>query len=143
MSGGGSFLKKLLAGAFAGMFGAITGNPLVILRTRMIINKGERKSIWLFIKDVLNEDGVKGFYKGFSAMFLRAIVLSSTKMAVYDTCKMYVKNRFLLQGIPLQFLSAFVAGFFLTCTVMPFDMIRTRMMTPSDGNRVGFLQCAK
>ena len=128
-------MKKLLAGAYAGMFGAVTGNPFVILRTRMMINKGKKKSIWLFVKDVLNEEGITGFYKGFSAMFFRAIVLSSTKMAVYDTCKVFVKNRFMLQGIPLQFLSAFVAGFFLTCTVMPFDMIRTRMMTPNDGDK--------
>lgn len=96
VAGGDSFLKKLLAGAFAGMFGAVTGNPFVIIRTRMMVNKGKKKNIWLFVRDVLNEEGVTGFFKGFSAMFFRAIVLSSTKMAVYDTCKVYIKNRFML-----------------------------------------------
>lgn len=96
VGGSTSFLNKLLAGAFAGSFGAITGNPFVILRTRMIVNKGSKKNIWAFVKDVAREEGILGFYKGFSAMFIRAIVLSSTKMAVYDTCKIFVKRRFLL-----------------------------------------------
>lgn len=87
-----TFIGKLIAGAFAGAFGAITGNPFVILRTRMIVNKGTNKPLFSFVKDVLKEEGIVGFYKGFSAMFIRAIVLSSTKMAVYDTCKTLVRE---------------------------------------------------
>ena len=36
-------------------------------------------------------------------------------------------------GIPLQFMSAFTAGFFMTCTVAPFDIIRTRLMNQPVG----------
>ena len=33
----------------------------------------------------------------------------------------------------MQFLSAFTAGFFMACTVTPFDMVRTRIMNqPKD-----------
>ena len=46
-------------------------------------------------------------------------------------------------GIPLQFMSAFTAGFFMTCTVSPFDIIRTRLMNqPSDAKLYnGFADC--
>lgn len=36
-------------------------------------------------------------------------------------------------SIATQFLSAVAAGFFMTCTVSPFDMVRTRLMNqPAD-----------
>mmetsp|Transcript_27186 Transcript_27186/g.65054 ORF Transcript_27186/g.65054 Transcript_27186/m.65054 type:complete len:341 (+) Transcript_27186:149-1171(+) len=142
---------KILAGALAGLFGAVIGNPFVILRTRMVANDGERRNIVSFVKDVIRDDGLVGFYKGFTAMFLRAMVLSATKMVTYDTCKTMVQDKLLLEGVPLQFMSAFIAGLFITATVMPFDMIRTRMMLPSTShnNNVGdnkkhtsFVQCA-
>ena len=46
-------------------------------------------------------------------------------------------------GISLQFMSAFSAGFFMTCTVSPFDIIRTRLMNqPSDAKIYnGFVDC--
>ena len=142
---------KILAGALAGLFGALTGNPFVILRTRMVANDGERRNIASFVQDVIREDSLGGFYKGFTAMFLRAIVLSATKMVTYDTCKSMVHHKLLLEGVPLQFVSAFIAGLFITATVMPFDMIRTRMMLPSARNDKGgnnkkqttFVQSAK
>ncbi len=68
-----------------------------------------------------------GFYKGIEANIMRAMILNATKMGCYDTCKQLMKSYF-PEGIPLQFASAFTAGFFMTCTVSPFDIIRTRLM---------------
>lgn len=56
-------------------------------------------------------------------------------MAVYDQAKGYVVQATGLEktSIPAQFLSAVTAGFFMTCTVSPFDMVRTRLMNqPAD-----------
>jgi hypothetical protein len=51
---------------------------------------------------------------------------------------------FVSDGIQLQFMAAFSAGFFMTCTVSPFDIIRTRLMNqPSDAKLYnGFGDCA-
>ena len=65
VGGSTTFLNKLAAGAFAGCFGAVTGNPLVILRTRMIVNKGVKKNLFEFAKDIYSAEGIKGFYKGY------------------------------------------------------------------------------
>merc|ERR1711937_211394 len=65
-------------------------------------------------------------------------------MGCYDICKTWVKSTGLVsEGIPLQFMSAFVAGFFMTCTVSPFDIIRTRLMNqPTDAKLYnGFVDC--
>lgn len=81
------------------------------------------------------KQGVAGFYRGIDSNIARAMVLNGTKMGVYDQAKGYVVTA---TGLPksslvTQFLSAVTAGFFMTCTVAPFDMIRTRLMNqPAD-----------
>merc|ERR1719181_2707673 len=71
------------------------------------------------------------------------MILNATKMACYDTCKQMMKKSGIPDGIPLQFMSAFTAGFFMTCTVSPFDIIRTRLMNqPADAKIYnGFVDC--
>jgi solute carrier family 25 protein 14/30 len=69
-----------------------------------------------------------GFYKGLSANISRGIVLNATKLGTYDVIKTGLKTKFGFEGLPLHFFSAFTAGFFMTLTVTPFDMIRTRLM---------------
>jgi Mitochondrial carrier protein len=58
------------------------------------------------------------------------MVLNGTKMACYDQSKGYVVaiTGLSKQSIVTQFLSAVAAGFFMTITVSPFDMVRTRLM---------------
>lgn len=63
------------------------------------------------------------------------MVLNGTKMACYDQMKGYVVEFTGLSksNLMTQFLSATSAGFFMTCTVSPFDMVRTRLMNqPAD-----------
>ena len=75
---------------------------------------------------------------------MRACVLNATKMGCYDACKNKVKQSGIVkEGIPLQFMSALAAGFFMTCTVSPFDIIRTRLMNqPTDAKIYnGFVDC--
>jgi hypothetical protein len=39
---------------------------------------------------------------------------------------MIVKSNAVPSGLPTQFCAAFGAGFFMACTVAPFDMVRER-----------------
>jgi len=77
--------------------------------------------------------GFGGFYRGIDSNVMRAMVLNGTKMACYDTIKGVVNETTGLAktNILCQALSAFGAGFFMTCTVAPFDMVRTRLMNQS------------
>lgn len=69
-----------------------------------------------------------GFYKGLSANISRGIVLNATKLGTYDVIKTLIKTKSGMDGLGLHFCSAFTAGFFMTLTVTPFDMVRTRLM---------------
>lgn len=75
---------------------------------------------------------------------MRAMVLNATKMGVYDICKGYLKSTGVRDGMQLQFMSAFTAGFFMTCTVSPFDIMRTRLMNQPADKKIynGFIDCA-
>jgi len=141
---GAGFLSKFLAGALAGALGSLAGNPFDVLKTRMMAYEGsDSPSLGFFAKDVQQNQGFGGFYKGIQANVMRAMILNATKMACYDTCKQTFKP-YVPDGIALQFCSAFSAGFFMTCTVSPFDIIRTRLMNqPSDAKLYnGFGDCA-
>jgi len=95
----------------------------------------EVPSITATAKELFKNQGVGGFYRGIDSNIARAMVLNGTKMGVYDQAKGIVVEQ---TGLPktslaAQFLSAVTAGFFMTVTVSPFDMVRTRLMNqPAD-----------
>ena len=130
-----TFVKKFLAGSAAGALGSLAGNPFDVLKTKMMASEGSVPSISGTAKDLFKNQGVSGFYRGIDSNILRAMVLNGTKMACYDSAKdVVVKVTGLKKSsLIVQFLSAASAGFFMTCTVSPFDMIRTRLMNqPAD-----------
>eukprot|EP00523_Entomoneis_sp_CCMP467_P006851 CAMPEP_0168727986 /NCGR_PEP_ID=MMETSP0724-20121128/5453_1 /TAXON_ID=265536 /ORGANISM="Amphiprora sp., Strain CCMP467" /LENGTH=298 /DNA_ID=CAMNT_0008774821 /DNA_START=81 /DNA_END=977 /DNA_ORIENTATION=+ len=131
-----TFAKKFLAGSAAGALGSLAGNPFDVLKTKLMTSGGkEMPSMMKTAMELYGNQGVQGFYRGIDSNIARAMVLNGTKMGVYDQSKGYVVQ---LTGLPkkslgTQFLSAVTAGFFMTCTVAPFDMIRTRLMNqPAD-----------
>lgn len=142
---GAGFLSKFLAGALAGGIGSVAGNPFDVLKTRMMAYEGaEARGLGYFAGEVMKAQGIAGFYKGIEANIARAMILNATKMACYDQCKVFCKkNLGIKDGVQLQFMSAFTAGFFMTCTVSPFDIIRTRLMNqPTDAKLYnGFVDC--
>ena len=126
-----SFAGKFLAGSAAGAIGSLAGNPFDVLKTKMMVSNGrETPSIVKTAVDLFKGQGIAGFYRGIDSNIMRAMVLNGTKMGVYDQSKGYVVELTGLHKSSLvtQFLSAVTAGFFMTCTVAPFDMIRTRLM---------------
>eukprot|EP00980_Cylindrotheca_fusiformis_P013932 scaffold3618_cov129-Cylindrotheca_fusiformis.AAC.32 len=130
------FYKKFAAGSAAGALGSLAGNPFDVLKTRLMASSGrEVPSLLSTAKDLLAKQGVGGFYRGIDSNIARAMVLNGTKMACYDQAKGFVVDTtgWSRQSPQTTFFSAVAAGFFMTCTVSPFDMVRTRLMNqPSD-----------
>ena len=138
-------MSKFMAGALSGGLGSCAGNPFDVLKTRMMANESaESRGVGSFASEIYAKQGMKGFYKGIEANVIRATVLNATKMGCYDICKTKVKDLGIAkEGLWLQFMSAFVAGFCMTITVSPFDIMRTRLMNqPSDAKIYnGFFDC--
>ncbi len=133
-----------MSGSLAGAIGSIVGNPFDVLKTRMMASEGKsRQGLGYHVRDVLNNQGMQGMYRGISANVARAMILNATKMSVYDEAKIKVKSIGFQDGIACQFMSAFTAGFFMAVTVTPFDMVRTRLMNQPVQQKIysGMIDC--
>lgn len=137
------FIMKFSAGSLAGALGSTVGNPFDVLKTRLMTAEGEGATLTKVARDMYASQGIGGFYRGMEANVMRAMVLNGTKMGCYDQIKMTLKNGGMEAGLPLEFCSAFGAGFFMTCTVAPFDMVRTKLMNQPPDAKVysGFVDC--
>jgi hypothetical protein len=139
------FLMKFTAASLAGALGSIVGNPFDVLKTRLMTAEGKvAPSMVTVANDLYKSQGIGGFYRGMEANVMRAMVLNGTKMACYDQISIMIKKSGAIPaGLATQFSAAFGAGFFMTCTVAPFDMVRTKLMNqPPDAKMYsGFVDC--
>jgi len=140
------FYMKFLAGALTGGVGSVIGNPFDVLKTLAQTNKDASVPLSTMVKNMHRDQGVAGFYRGVEANVLRACVLNATKMGVYDLSKGYITEAtgWARKDVRTSFCSSFVAGFFMTCTVSPFDRIRTNLMSQPTDKKIydGLVDCA-
>jgi len=137
---------KFFAGALTGGFGSIIGNPFDVLKTLAQTNTSGA-SLGSMVTNMYKDQGMAGFYRGVEVNIARACVLNATKMGVYDVTKGYVTEYmgWSRKDVKTTFASAFVAGFFMTVTVAPLDMLRTKLMNqPTDAKIYdGLMDCLK
>jgi hypothetical protein len=140
------FYMKFLAGAITGGVGSVVGNPFDVLKTLAQTNKDKAVPLSTMVSKMHADQGIGGFYRGVEANILRACVLNATKMGVYDLTKGFVadKSGWDRKDIRTSFCSSFVAGFFMTITVSPFDRIRTNLMNQPTDKKIydGLVDCA-
>jgi len=140
------FYMKFLAGAITGGVGSVVGNPFDVLKTLAQTNKDAAVPLSDMVKNMHRDQGVAGFYRGVEANIMRACVLNATKMGVYDLSKGYVTEAtgWARKDVRTSFSSSFIAGFFMTCTVSPFDRIRTNLMSQPTDKKIydGLVDCA-
>jgi hypothetical protein len=80
---------------------------------------------------MLNKEWLDFIVTLLTANVMGACVLNATKMVCYNVSKGYVCNAagWARKDVRTSFCSATLAGFFMTCTVSPFDRIRTGLMS--------------
>ena len=137
---------KFAAGALTGGVGSLVGNPFDVLKTMAQTNSGHSDSLGNTLREFHAKNGVGGFYRGISANIMRACVLNATKMGVYDIAKGVVTEQtgWARKDLKTTFCSAMVSGLAMTCTVSPFDRIRTALMNQGDQKLyTGFVDCGQ
>jgi hypothetical protein len=138
------FYLKFAAGAITGGVGSLFGNPFDVLKTMAQTNSGTSEGLGKTLGDFYAKNGIRGFYRGISANIMRACVLNATKMGVYDIAKGVVTSStgWERKDLRTTFCSAMVSGLAMTCTVSPFDRVRTALMNQGDQKLYsGFLDC--
>lgn len=124
------FFSKFMAGSLSGALGTIVGNPFDVLKTKGMTNTQKEIPMSELVKKLYSQQGLMGFYRGFSANIMRASVLNGTKMSCYDQIKGWILTRtnWTRKDLRCQAVSAFGSGFFMSLTTAPFDRIRTTLM---------------
>jgi hypothetical protein len=141
------FYLKFAAGAITGGVGSVVGNPFDVLKTLAQANQGKSVPLTTLVSTMYKDQGIGGFYRGLEANIMRACVLNATKMGCYDIAKGYVceLTGWKRKDVKTSFCSATLAGFFMTCTVSPFDRVRTALMNQPTDKKIytGPLDCAR
>jgi solute carrier family 25 uncoupling protein 8/9 len=136
-------LGRLIAGGITGGVGAVLFAPADVVRIRMQGPTPYGSTLTAFYT-VASTEGVLALWKGVSASALRACFLSATQLATYDSSKRVFKDKGLfVEGPGLHITASLLSGFAAQTVVMPFDVLRTVVMSgarASDGGTFATLR---
>jgi solute carrier family 25 oxoglutarate transporter 11 len=143
---------KIGSGLLAGGIGAIIACPLDVVLVRMAADgkvPPEQRRNYKHVIDGLiriqREEGLKSLWIGSLPTVSRAMVITASQFAAYDSIKStFVQRGWMKDGTPNHLLSGFLAGVIASITSTPFDTIRTRLMNdkPPPNNRFsGMVDC--
>jgi hypothetical protein len=103
-------------------------SPLWTISTRLV--KDKSKSFWAVTKQIYNNEGLSGFFKGATM----SLVLTMNPVIQY-TCYEYLKKRYQQSAFVAHFLFGAVAKFVATLLTYPMQTIRTRLQLNEKENR--------
>lgn len=128
--------SKIGAGAIAGAIGAAVGNPADVAMVRMqadgrlpLVDRRNYKSVLDAIAQMIRGEGVTSLWRGSSLTINRAMLVTSSQLASYDSVKETILEKGLLKdGLGTHVLASFAAGFVASVASNPVDVIKTRVM---------------
>ena len=149
-----SNIANLTTGAIARASAGFVMMPLTIIKVRYESNFYAYKSLWGAGTDILQKEGVRGFFSGFGATAIRDAPYAGLYILFYEQLKSRL-SALKTAGIvadaskpqdemksrvsaPINFVSGVLAAGFATAITNPFDAIKTRLqlMPEKYGNMV-------
>lgn len=140
------FLWKAGMGLTSGAVGSFVGNPAELAMVRMSADSklppAERRNYQNVIEcitRVAKEDGVTGLWKGATPTIIRAMLLSSSTLAVYSDAKQALPNYLPIlkqSELATMFCGTLVSSLVANVVCVPFDVVKSRvqqMPTPPPG----------
>jgi len=153
------YAKSLMLAGFSGCCAGLVSNPFFLLKTRLQsatsdVSIAVGKTQWNAnmrlrdaVRDVIEGQGVPGFYRGVQAFVPRVMAASSVQLATYDVVKTAVcgwdgvVRSLTSEAITFEeghfsthFVSAWVTGLAVVAAMQPFDFAATRMMNDGRGH---------
>ncbi|AQZ17744.1 OAC1 (YKL120W) [Zygosaccharomyces parabailii] len=141
---------NVVAGASAGIIGAILGSPLYLVKTRLqsysdSVAIGEQtryKGVWDGLRTIYKSEGIKGLYRGTDAAIMRTGAGSAVQLPIYNVTKALIKDNNLLQeGTALHLTASMIAGFGVAIVMNPWDVILTRIYNQKGDLYKGPIDC--
>ena len=121
---------RVAAGVTTGTLAILAAQPTDVVKVRMQVAGGSQHyrgvlDAYLTIK---RQEGVRGgLYRGTLPNIGRNCIINVGETVVYDAVKdAIIQGGYMVDGIPLHFTSAVVAGVTATFVASPVDVIKTR-----------------
>ncbi|CAE8675948.1 unnamed protein product [Polarella glacialis] len=93
------------------------------------------------IRDILREEGPRGFYRGLVPNVQRAALVNLGELATYDQAKgMILESSSLQDGVAVHTLSALCSGFVASVCATPADVVKSRIMA---GQASSIVDCVR
>ncbi|KAG5675420.1 hypothetical protein PVAND_005326 [Polypedilum vanderplanki] len=147
-----SKFRCVAVGAFCGLMGATTSCPFYMIKTQLqsqsdnakyaVGYQHHHKGLIDGLKNIYTSNGLKGLWKGYSAIVPRNIVGSSVQLSTFSACKeLLMRHEFFANSVFFTAITSSFATGFITCIFMtPFDTAATRMFNqPLDAKGKGLL----
>eukprot|EP01084_Bolivina_argentea_P169510 293833_1 len=123
--------KQFLAGGLAGIAAKSFVAPLDRIKILFQVTDGRfsLSQVWVVTKDIMREEGPRGFFKGNSATMIRVFPYAGVQFFIFDN----LKNRSLRRNAkerldPVEgFVFGGIAGAVSSLTTYPLDLARTRL----------------
>jgi len=144
--------EHLLAGVSGGVVSTVVLHPLDLLKVRFAVDDGQTKrphytSLRHAVKVILNQEGVRGFYKGITPNVAGAGSAWGLYFLFYSTIKSEMQQGNSKTGLPpaMHMLAAAQSGVLTLAMTNPIWVVKTRlclqydavMPAPSGGGGVG------
>jgi solute carrier family 25 uncoupling protein 27 len=147
------YRKRILAGAITGGVGQAVASPTDVVKVRLQADGRLRAlgqqprykgTIDAFAR-ILQDEGIRGYYRGIGPSIQRAAVINGCGIASYDHTKQVVlKLTGQTEGLIPQVLGSLVSGLISALVSTPFDVVKTRIMNQPTGTKLytGPIDCA-
>ncbi|KAF5292634.1 hypothetical protein FQA39_LY13967 [Lamprigera yunnana] len=145
------FYKGVCVSAISGATGAFFGSPLFLIKTQLQSQSTEsvavghqhgRTGTIAAIREIYNQYGIRGLWRGANGTVLRGMVGSSAQLTSFAMMKDVLNQYHLFDKSPMlrTFAASVIGGIFQVITMTPFDLVSTRLYNqPVDSNGAGLL----
>lgn len=131
----------------SGFLGGLAGNPADVLNVRMqndlALPPSQRRNYRNAIDGLIRmsrEEGARSLFRGVLPNSLRAVLMTASQLASYDSFKRLLINTTGMHDDWTSHLTAsVVAGFVATTVCSPVDVIKTRIMS-AEGGKEGVIR---
>ena len=123
-----SFINGFKDGFISSFTSAIITQPFQVVSTNMIVTNHRKPSLLLVAKSIYANEGVFGFYRGFTAATLKNCIGSSVYFACLEHLNQLLlsNNKHRLSALSASLISSAVARTCQVITVCPLNVIKTR-----------------
>ncbi|CAE8614425.1 unnamed protein product, partial [Polarella glacialis] len=135
-----SMASRALAGLLAGGLAQAVASPADRIKV-VLVKEGSKRGMVTVIRDILREEGPRGFYRGLVPNVQRAALVNLGELATYDQAKgMILESSSLQDGVAVHTLSALCSGFVASVCATPADVVKSRIMA---GQASSIVDCVR